>query len=54
MLAESYQRLKQLKNQGKTQEEVIKAKPLADMEAKWGNGIFTADKWISTIYHGIY
>lgn len=54
MLQESYTRLLKLKNQGKNLEEVLKAKPLADIEKVWGKGFFTADKWITTIFEGIY
>ena len=53
MLATAYQRLNQLKAEGKTAKEAIEAKPLADLEATWGDGLFTGDRWIEIIYSGI-
>ena len=29
------------------------AKPLADLEAIWGDGMFTSDRWIEIIYPGV-
>lgn len=31
----------------------IQAKPLADLEEEWGNGLFSGNKWIEIIYSGI-
>jgi len=53
MLALSYERLNSLKAQGKTMQEAVAAKPLADLEATWGKGIFTGDRWIELIYSGV-
>jgi cyclase len=53
MLAAAYDALSPLKAEGKTVEEAISAKPLAALEADWGGGIFTSDKWIEIIYGGI-
>lgn len=54
MLANAYTRLLKLKNSGKTAEEAVTEKPLQDMEAKWGGGIFTADKWIEVVYPAVF
>lgn len=32
----------------------IAAKPLADLEAIWGDGLFKGDRWIELVYHGAY
>ena len=53
MLVVAYERLNSLKTQGKTAPEAVAAKPLADLEATWGKGIFTGDRWIELIYSGV-
>ena len=53
MLAVAFERLNSLKAQGKTAQEAVAAKPLADLEATWGKGIFTGDRWIELIYSGV-
>jgi len=53
MLAVAYERLNSLKAQGKTAQEAVAAKPLADLEATWGKGIFTGDRWVELIYSGV-
>ena len=37
MLVTSHDRIKKLYDEGKTEEEVIAAKPLADLDATWAN-----------------
>jgi cyclase len=54
MLATAYERLKALKEDGKTIDEAITAKPLADLEETWGDGLFTGERWIELVYSGIY
>ena len=54
MLSTAYERLLKLKNEGVSVEDAIIHEPLADLEAKWGNGIFTGEKWIKIIYPGVY
>jgi cyclase len=54
MLATAYERLLKLKNQGMSVEDAIAKTPLKDLEADWGNGIFTADKWIGIVYPAVY
>ncbi len=53
MLEIAYERLRKLKADGKTAEEAITTKPLADLEATWGKGMFTGDRWIELIYSGV-
>ena len=54
MLATAYERLLALKNQGVSAEDAIAKAPLADLEADWGGGIFSADKWIGIVYPAVY
>jgi len=53
MLGIAYERLTKLKAEGKTAEEAAAAKPLADLETTWGNGLFKSDQWIKLIYSGV-
>lgn len=54
MLETAYQRLKELRVAGKTVEEAIAAKPLADLEETWGGGLFSGDRWVELVYTGVY
>lgn len=54
MLSTAYDRLLKLKNSGVSVDDAVAKAPLADLEAKWGGGIFTGDKWIKIIYPGVY
>ncbi|MDH3759628.1 MAG: MBL fold metallo-hydrolase [Gammaproteobacteria bacterium] len=54
MLASAYARLLKLKNEGKSADQAVAEKPLKDLEAKWGGGIFTADKWIGVVYPAVF
>ena len=53
MLGIAYERLRKLKAEGKTAQEAAAAKPLADLEATWGDGLFKGDRWIEMIYSGV-
>ncbi len=53
MLWTAYERLNKLKAAGKTAKEAAAEKPLADLEAAWGKGMFTGDRWITLIYPGV-
>lgn len=53
MLATAYQRLSALKASGKTLQQAQAAKPLADLEEKWGGRMFDSSTWISLIYAGL-
>tara|TARA_R110002095_G_scaffold131863_2_gene114555 strand:+ start:195 stop:1061 length:867 start_codon:yes stop_codon:yes gene_type:complete len=41
------------KSQGKSVEEVIKAKPTKELDAIWGGGFLKSDQWIRIIYNGL-
>jgi hypothetical protein len=53
MLGTAYERLRKLKAEGKTAQEAAADRPLADLEAVWGDGMFKSDLWIEIIYTGI-
>ena len=53
MLGIAYERLGKLKAEGKTAQEAAAAKPLDDLEATWGDGLFKSDRWIEIIYSGV-
>jgi cyclase len=53
MLGIAYERLAKLKAEGKTAQDAADAKPLADLDTTWGNGIFKSDRWIKLIYTGV-
>lgn len=42
-----------LKSQGKTLEQVIAAKPVAQFEEQWGDGFLKTDVWVGIIYAAI-
>lgn len=54
MLVTAYERLRNLKESGKTVQEAVAARPLADLEEAWGDGLFTGDRWIEIVYSGAY
>jgi len=54
MLTTAYERLLKLKNQGVSAEDAVLQKPLKDLEANWGGGRFTADKWIGIVYPAVF
>jgi len=54
MLGVAYERLRELRVAGKTVEEAVAAKPLADLEGTWGGGLFSGDRWIELVYAGVY
>ena len=53
MLTTVYERLSRLKTKGMSIEEAVGKKPLADLEARWGKGLFTGEKWLRLIYEGL-
>lgn len=53
MLQTAYERLRKLKAAGKSAQEAAAAKPLADLEKVWGDGMFTSERWIELIYSGV-
>ncbi len=54
MLAIAYTRLLTLKNDGVSVEDAVIQDPLADLEAQWGNGIFSGEKWIRITYPAVF
>ena len=54
MLAIAYARLLKLKNDGVSAEDAVIHDPLADLEAQWGNGIFSGEKWIRITYPAVF
>jgi hypothetical protein len=53
MLSTAYKRLRKLKAAGKSAQDAVAAKPLADLEIVWGDGLFTGDRWIELTYPGV-
>ncbi|MEX1323118.1 MAG: MBL fold metallo-hydrolase [Synechococcaceae cyanobacterium] len=53
MLATVQERLNALKAQGLTLPQVLEARPLADLEATWGQGLFKGDRWLELIWNGV-
>ena len=43
-------RVQKLKTSGRKAEEVIAAKPTADLDAAWGKGFMTADNFVGIVY----
>jgi cyclase len=52
MLATARDRVKALVDQGKSREEVIAAKPTADLDAEWARA-FGPDLWVGLVYDGM-
>lgn len=50
MLKLTQQRLEQLKRQGKSASEAVAAKPTADLDSQWGQGLFDGDTWVRMLY----
>jgi glyoxylase-like metal-dependent hydrolase (beta-lactamase superfamily II) len=51
MLAASHDRIKKLYDEGKSEEEAIAAKPLADLDATWANNSGHATAHIKNVYN---
>ena len=51
MLATSRERIEKLFNEGKTEQEVIAAKPLADLDQKWAADAQQATNWVRMVYN---
>ena len=50
MLHDVQGRLQALIDDGKTRDEVVAAKPTADLDATWGGGFLQPDAWVGIIY----
>jgi hypothetical protein len=42
-----------LKQQGKSLDEIVAAKPTAAFDAKWGNFVFNGDQFTRMVYAGL-
>ena len=49
MLAEVRDRVAKLKAEGKTAEQIVAAKPTADLDEKWGGGFMKPDNWVGLV-----
>ena len=49
MLAQVRDRVAKLKGEGKTGEQVVAAKPTADLDEKWGGGFMKPDAWVALV-----
>jgi len=50
MLTDVHGKLQKLKSAGKSLDEAVEAKPLADLDAAWGKGLFNSDTFIKIAY----
>jgi glyoxylase-like metal-dependent hydrolase (beta-lactamase superfamily II) len=53
MLVTAQERLSALKQQGLGVAEVVAAAPLADLDGRWGQGLFPTDRWIQVIWEAL-
>jgi cyclase len=51
MLVTSRERIEKLFNEGKSEQEVLAAKPLADLDAKWAANDDQAKNWTRMVYN---
>ena len=51
MLVTSRERIEKLFNEGKSEQEVLAAKPLADLDAKWAANEDQAKNWTRMVYN---
>jgi cyclase len=50
MLVTSRDRVEKLKSAGKSAQEAVAEKPLADLDPVWGNGIINSEQWVQIVY----
>jgi glyoxylase-like metal-dependent hydrolase (beta-lactamase superfamily II) len=50
MLVTVRDRVQKLKASGKSAQEVVAAKPFADLDAVWGKGLFSSDVFVQIVY----
>ena len=50
MLADVRDRVAALIDEGKTRDEVVAARPTADLDAEWGDGFLQPDVWIGLVF----
>ncbi len=50
MLVTARARVQKLKSSGKSLEEAVAAKPFADLDPVWGNGVLSSDSFVHVVY----
>jgi cyclase len=50
MMVTARARVQKLKTAGKSLDEAVAAKPLADLEAEWGKGVLSSDAFVHVVY----
>jgi hypothetical protein len=50
MLVTVQERIQKLKSAGKSIQEAVAAKPLADLDATWGKGMLNGDTFVQVAY----
>jgi glyoxylase-like metal-dependent hydrolase (beta-lactamase superfamily II) len=53
MLKTVRDRVKGMKDQGKSREEVVDSKPTADLDETWGKGFLAPDRFVGIVYDGL-
>ena len=50
LLADVRERIRVLMAEGRTRDEIIAARPTADLDAEWGDGFLRPDVWVGIVY----
>ena len=50
MMVTARDRVQKLKSSGKSLEEAVAVKPLSDLDAEWGKGVFNGDAFVHIVY----
>ena len=50
MLVTARERVQKLKSSGKSEQEIVAAKPFADLDPVWGKGLFNGDAFVGIVY----
>jgi hypothetical protein len=50
MLVTARDRVQKLKTGGKSAQEAVAEKPLADLDATWGKGMLAGDQFVQVVY----
>jgi len=53
MLVVARDRIRKLMDEGNTRDEVIAAKPTADLDEEWGDGFLQPDAWVGIVFDGL-
>ena len=53
MLMTARDRVQKLKTAGKSAQEVVAKKPLADLDSMWGKGMLGGDQFVQVVYLGL-